>query len=220
LLEGAPLPNSKLKELWKKDYFQTILAIVLIAIAVLAFWFGLRAFLNTDYPMLAVASGSMSTLQPDNPWNYPFVPTLHTGDIIIVQAVSWNDIYANPYNASGRSGDILVFRETEGNNELIVHRAVYKFDNNTVKTLGDGNSGVYGPPFPDGNVPYDQVIGKVVMRIPWVGNLALFLQGSSAVYLIIGLIILILAVEAILSVPRDKRPDMTEQEKANEASTS
>lgn len=198
------MSDSGLGRLWKKEYFQTAVVIVLIVVFVLGFWFGLRFALGTDFPMLAVASGSMSTVQPDNAWSLPFVPTLHTGDLIIVQAVSPQDIFAAPYNQSGRSGDILVFRPSEGSNELIVHRAIGWYDNTTVITKGDGNS-LPGPP-DEGKVPVSQVIGKVVLRIPWIGNLSLLLQNSSGFYLILALIIVIIAVELVASILENKKP--------------
>jgi signal peptidase I len=199
------LTNPRVKKLWKNEYFQTAIMIALIVIVVFSFWFGLKAALRTDYPVLAVASGSMSTIQPDDPWLHPFTRTLHTGDLIIVQGVTGpQDIYAAPFNQSGRSGDILVFRDPE-TGELIVHRAIAWYDSNTVITQGDGNS-IPGPP-DEGKVPVSFVIGKVVLRVPWIGELALLMQNQSGVYLILGLIIIIIAVELIISIPREKKID-------------
>jgi signal peptidase I len=193
---------------WKSEYFQTAVMLVLIVMLVFGFWFGLRLALNTDYPVLAVASGSMSTVQPDDAWSYPFVPTLHTGDLIIVQAVKPQDIYAAPYNQSGKSGDILVFRLSSGSDDLIVHRAIGWYEwNVTLETKGDGNS-VPGPPNDDplhpGAVPVNLVIGKVVLRIPWIGNFALFMRESSAAYLVLALMIIVIAVELVLSILQEK----------------
>jgi signal peptidase I len=197
------LTASRIGRLWKEEYFQTAVLIVLIVVIVFGFWFGLRFLLGTDYPMLAVASGSMSTVQPDDGWFYPFTPTLHTGDLIIVQAVSPQQIYVGPYDQNNRSGDILVFRPSLGSDELIVHRAIGWYDNSTVITKGDGNSAP-GPPN-GGIVPVSQVIGKVVLRIPWIGHLALLLRDSSGVYLILALIIIIIAVELVLSIMGNKK---------------
>jgi signal peptidase I len=202
------LTASRLGQLWRNEYFQTAVLIVLIVVVVFGFWFGLRFALGTDYPMLAVASGSMSTVQPDDGWLYPFTPTLHTGDLIIVQAVSQQEIYAAPFNQSGRSGDILVFHLSPNSDELIVHRAIRWYDNTTVITQGDGNSGP-GPPFDpeggqNGKVPVDLVIGKVVLRIPWIGHLALLMRDNSGVYVILAMIIIIIAVELALSILGNK----------------
>lgn len=191
--------------------------IVLIVMLVFAFWFGLRLALNTDYPVLAVASGSMSTVQPDSAWSYPFVLTLHTGDLIIVQGVKSQDIYAAPFNESGRSGDILVFRLSSDSEDLIVHRAIGWYEwNVTLETKGDGNS-IPGPPNTDplrpGAVPVNLVIGKVVLRIPWIGNFALFMRESSGTYLVLALIIIIVAAELVLSILEEKETE-TKKNKA------
>jgi signal peptidase len=195
--------TTPLGQLWKNEYFQTAIMIILIFMVVFGFWFGLRLGLNTDYPLLAVASGSMSTVQPDDGWSHPFAQTLQTGDLIIVQGVRAQDIYAAPFNESGRSGDILVFRLSAGSEDLIVHRAVgVVVENGETEfvTKGDGNS-VPGPGSP---TPAQNVIGKVVFRIPWIGHLALFMHDSSGVYLVLALIIIIIVVELVLSIPGDK----------------
>ncbi len=64
------------KSLWKNEYFRTILTIIVVIAVVVGFWYGLRWGLNTNYPVLAVASGSMSVPQPDPGWASPFSRTL------------------------------------------------------------------------------------------------------------------------------------------------
>jgi len=195
--------TTPLSKLWKNEYLQTAIMIILIFMVVFGFWFGLRLGLNTDYPMLAVASGSMSTVQPDDGWSHPFARTLQTGDLIIVQGIRAQDIYAAPFNESGKSGDILVFRLSSGSEDLIVHRAVgVVVENGETEfvTRGDGNPG----PGPGSPTPPQNVIGKVVFRIPWIGHLALFMHDSSGVYLVLALIIIIIVIELVLSIPGDK----------------
>jgi signal peptidase I len=183
--------------------------IILIIIVVLGFWFGSRIILNTDYPMLAVASGSMSLPQgvPDDGWSRPFARTLHTGDLILVEGVNVSDIYAAPYP----NGTIVVYR-SPNNDELIVHRAIEKKTINDkvyYVTKGDGNLGQ------DPDVPAENIIGKVIFRIPWVGHLALFMRNSSGVYLIIALIIILIIIELLIPMVRRKKPAI-EQPQQNE----
>jgi signal peptidase I len=202
------MSTAKLKEMWKKDYFQTAIMIVVIVMAVLVLWFGSQAFLGTSNPVLAVASGSMHLPKGtvDDGWSQPFARTLRIGDLIIVQGVRPEDIYAAPYNESGRSGDILVFRAI-GSDELIVHRAVGKIvePNGTIEfiTQGDANIG----PGPYSPTPAENVIGKVVMRIPWFGHLALFMREGSAIYLVLALIILLIIVEFAIPALRNRKTD-------------
>jgi signal peptidase I len=208
------LTTLNLGRLWKNEYLQTAVMIVLIVMLVFVFWFGIRLASNTDYPVLAVSSGSMSTEQPDSAWSYPFELTLHTGDLIIVQGVKPQDIYAAPFNESGRSGDILVFNDPELG-ELIVHRAVGTVVVNGQTefiTEGDGNAELGMGPGPGSPTPPENIVGKVVLRIPWVGNLALFMRERSGLYLVLALIIIILAAELVLSILGEKEAETEKNE--------
>jgi signal peptidase I len=190
--------------LWKNEYFKTTVTLVVVVAIVFGLWFGLQALLGTRYPVLAVASGSMSMVQPDDRWSYPFVRTLHTGDLIIIEGVDPNTIKAAPYP----DGDIIVFlRQTDG--ALIVHRAIAEQavgGKLNFTTKGDGN------PISDQDagqkpVPEENIIGKVILRIPWVGNYSLFMHDSSTIYLIVIVIIVLIIVEFAIPSPGTKKPE-------------
>jgi signal peptidase I len=202
------------KQLWKNEYFRTAVAIIVIVIVVFGFWFGAQIILGTPYPVLAVASGSMYIPRGAkcDGWSHPFAPTLQTGDLIIIERVNPEDIYANPGN-----GDILVFTYTDpvtGESTLIVHRAVNKTvdQNGEIEfiTWGDNN---YGPG-PGSPTPASSVIGKVIMRIPWFGWLALFMRNSSAIYIIAVVIVLLIIVELVLPESTTQK-EKTELEEGN-----
>lgn len=174
-------------------------------VIVFGFWYSIQLALNTQYPALAVASGSMCILPGSycDGWTHPFEHTLHVGDLIIVQGVNPADIKTGSYP----DGDIIVFRKPGLLDELIVHRAIENAtgpDNKIYfRTKGDGN------PSPDSHtgegswnfmVSQDLVIGKVIMRIPWVGHLALFMHNSSAIFLIVIFIIILLIIELIIPI--------------------
>ena len=208
------MTTQRLRRLWKNEYFQTAIMILLIVIVVFGFWFGLRLALNTDYPMLAVASGSMCTLEPNqcDGWSHPFARTLHTGDLIIIQGVNASDIHPGPYP----NGDILVFRLSSQSDQLIVHRAIAETTVDgkiSFVTQGDANSA----PGPGSPTPAENVIGKVVLRIPWIGHLALLMRDQSGVYLILALIIIIIAVELVLSLIGSKEAETKKEEAALKA---
>ena len=215
------MATQRLKPLWKNEYFQTIVVVLFIVAVVFGFWYGSRWVLNTDYPILAVASGSMSLPKGtvDDGWSNPFGRTLHTGDLIIVQGVKPEDIYAAPFNATGRSGDILVFRAMDSD-ELIVHRAVGK----TVEpdgriafiTQGDNNDA----PGPSSPTPAENVIGRVVMRIPWVGHLALSMRNYTGILLIVILIVIVITVEFVLSETTHERTEKSQRPHAEKTSES
>jgi signal peptidase I len=196
------LATSKLKRAWSKEYVQTGVVIIAVVLLVAAFWFSVQIVLHSQYPMLAVASGSMCVLpsKPCDGWSHPFEYTLHLGDLIIVQGIGPEEIKTGP----APYGDIIVFRQVQqSGGELIVHRAI---GNKTVDgqlsfiTRGDGNTVQDPTPIPAGNV-----VGKVVMRVPWVGHLALLMRNQAGIYIIVGIIILLIAVEFILPLATKKK---------------
>jgi signal peptidase I len=203
-----------IKELWKNEYFQTVVVIGLIVLIVFGFWYGSQVALKTPYPALAVVTGSMCI-----PYDGAcegvtdiFERTLHVGDLIIVQGANPEELNPNYPNS-----DIIVFHRPNNPDELIVHRiAAEKVVDGRLYfyTKGDGNPINKWPnPIseteydPWGPVSADQVVGKVVMRIPYLGHVVLFMRNSLGLPLVIALIILLVAIEFILPLYRKKKPD-------------
>ncbi|OGF71055.1 signal peptidase I [Candidatus Giovannonibacteria bacterium RIFCSPHIGHO2_12_FULL_44_22] len=104
--------------------------------------------LGTDYPIAAITSGSM--------W-----PALHIGDLVLIQAVSKEDLEV---------GDIIVWQNDKG---FTIHR-IAKLNENTLVTKGDGNFTEDAP------VKYSDVIGRTVyrdgnpVRIPYMGYISVW----------------------------------------------
>ena len=213
-------------KIWKNGYFKTVIAIVLIIAIVLGLFVGLEVVLNTPSPFFTVESGSMSIPYDasDNFWAsilHPFDRTLSIGDIIVLQGVKPENLNANYPNS-----DIIVYRDPADTNTLIVHRIVSKQEINGIwyfQTKGDGN----GQPWPavpspdeyDGHsiwnnaqysstgIPQNYVVGKVIMRVPWFGWITLFLRDNSlGLPIIIALILLLVVVEFIIPILREKKP--------------
>jgi signal peptidase I len=209
---------STLRRLWKKDFFKTAIAIALIPLIVAGFWFGLQAALNTRiFPLFAVTSGSMCIPYDGacNGWSHPFDRTLHKGDLLIIQGVDPKDLKTDYPNS-----DIIVYQNpnlpANDPQANIVHRIVKFEDINGTRyfwTKGDGNDSpdVWPNPArytdPWSPIPEDHVYGKVVMRIPWVGLLALMAQQYAVIPIILVLIIIILIVwEFVLPIMKKKTP--------------
>jgi signal peptidase I len=215
------------KHIWKNSNFKTVVAIVLIVAVALGFIFGLQAALHTSYPALTVESGSMSIPYDarDNFWlsiAHPFDRTLSIGDIIIIQSVNPADLNANYPNS-----DIIVYHDPSDPSTLIVHRIVSKQEINGewyFQTKGDGN-GQQWPAIPspdeyDGHtiwysaqysntgIPQSMVVGKVVMRIPWLGWITLFMRDNSwGLPVVIVLIMLLVIIGFVIPILREKKPE-------------
>jgi len=211
--------------MWKNEYFKTAIAIAIIVAVVLGLLFGLQAFLHTPYPVLTVESGSMSIPYDggDNfalSMEHPFGRTLSIGDIIFVQGVNPKDL-----NTKYPNSDIIVFHDPDDPSILIVHRiiAVENIDGTLYfQTKGDGNGNLW-PQTPttaldpwDSNSPpgvsANMVVGKVVMRVPWLGWVTLFMKNDQwGLPVVIAIIMLLIIVEFVVPEMRKKRPDREKQ---------
>ncbi len=155
------MTQMKLRELLDKEYVRTAILLGIVVISVFTFWIGLTTALGTEYPVLAVASGSM-------------VPALHKGDLIMVQGVSNICDIVIGYDDGTPPGDIIVFHKPTDPSELIVHRAI---DKNLVggecyiKTKGDANNAADG-----WQVAEDHLVGRVIGHVSSIGYIPLFLR--------------------------------------------
>ncbi len=136
---------------------------VLFLLFLLFFKVGLPLLTGVESPFTVVTSGSMR-------------PTLEIGDLLIV-------VKADPYQL--RVGDIIVFR-VPWSKSLIVHRIVRIETDPTgliFYTKGDNNV-VMDP----GYRTLNDIYGKVVLRIPYIGGILEILQTLPAKLAIVGII--------------------------------
>ena len=177
LLWEGKMSLDALKKIYKNKYFRAIVNVALAFLIAFSLLFCLRLVLGVEYPLLVVSSGSM-------------MPTLNIGDLIIAQSIDPSQI-----NADKLTGDILVFRDPRNLNELIVHRAVriYKGEDNhyLIVTSGDATR-ITSDQFS----PWDSslLVGKVIMRIPYIGNITLFFYSEknlSTIILFLTILVLI-----------------------------
>ena len=141
-----------------------ILTIAIPILSVIAIYFGLQLALATTTPIVAVASGSMN-------------PTLEVGDLIIVQGIPPADI---------QIGDIIVFDSPQGIRTIHRVTRTQTLDGTIqFKTKGDAN------PNEDLHwISEQNVHGRVLYRIPYLGWLAL--DPTIPIIIVIIIIIIIL----------------------------
>jgi len=185
----------KLPAVLKRDYVQTVIMIAAVILAVLIFWYGLRFFFRTEYPILAVASGSME-------------PVLYAGDLIFVEGIqNFSDIHVAPKDADS-PGDILVY---QGTSNLIVHRAIDKkesIDGSIVFIIhGDANGEGANE-----QVAEDRIVGRYIeFKVPWLGNVALFFEPLERKVAFVALwVVLLLVIELAPSAGKKLKRDDTE----------
>jgi len=186
------MKRAKLAEILRKDYVQTAIMVVIMVVSVLAFWYGLKFAFRTEYPLLAVASGSME-------------PVLYRGDLILIQGVhNACEIHAAP-KYENPPGDIIVFyRPGDPQHELIVHRAIEKIDGTdglcSFKTQGDNNLS------PDGwTVRESDIVGKYTgAKAPLLGHVSLFFESLQVKVAFIMLWIIILIILEVLPLSRKR----------------
>ena len=216
----------------RNEYFKSALVIALIVAVFLGFFFGLQLVLGTAVPVRVVESGSMCVTYDGgcDGWSHPFDHTLHVGDIIVIQKVNPADLNANYPNS-----DIIVYENpTDPTATPIVHRIVETYElNGTLyfQTKGDGNGGKW-PAMPSPQeydsrtlwnnngqgVPQKLVIGKVVMRIPYFGWVTLFLRNNPwGLPVVIGLILLLVVLEFVIPLMKDKKSKPEEETKNTSA---
>ncbi len=185
--------DERLRRLKKNEYFKTAIIIAIVALLVFGFWYGLKLVLNTEYPVLAVISGSMCVPYGSrcDGWSHPFESTLHIGDLIVVYGVDPTTL-----NGDYPNSDVIVFHKPTTPEELIVHRIYSKeWDGQEYifKTKGDGNA--HSDPW---TIHEEDIEGKVIGRIPYVGHIALFMRNPIGIPVIIALIVLFFLIEFII----------------------
>lgn len=185
----------RLSQILKNDYIKTIILAIILFVGVFAIWFGLRLAFQTEFPFLAVASGSME-------------PVFYRGDLIVVQGgLNFTELNAAPKDAQPPGEVIVYYHPRYGRappiylpvagtaTHLIVHRAVekYQLENGTwyFYTRGDANFG-NDPWSPIGQ---DYIVGKVIGKVPWLGHIPLFMhENPILVALIIGFLFVVLII--------------------------
>jgi len=164
--------------IWEDDSLASWLVNIVLAFLLVKFiiYPGLGLILSTDYPVVAVISGSMTheSMDFDEWWErygswyekneitkeefqtFSFYNGFNEGDIMVL----WG---SKPQNI--KTGHVIVY-ESHPDYPPIIHRVISKEENEdiTFTTKGDHNS------IPDKDlVTEEKLLGKAVLRIPYLG---------------------------------------------------
>jgi hypothetical protein len=161
--------------LWEEESVASYVAFIILAFVLLRFILFPGFLFVTGYSdIAAVVSGSMKhdslTQHTFYDWlefngfnmsdvkRWPFQDGLNIGDVIVVKKVPPGDIHV---------GDVILFYSARGQ---IVHRVMYIHKSAGGKyyftTKGDANPVILSI---EKNIPYDEIKGKVVSRVPYLG---------------------------------------------------
>ncbi|MHA1649010.1 MAG: signal peptidase I [Candidatus Helarchaeota archaeon] len=190
----------------KNGLSRTIKAIIIIGIiagSVAGSYFLICLLWNTNTPITVVQGSSME-------------PTLYQGDLLFVKKPrDMGDIQSGSHTE--RTGDILIYLSPI-KGYLIVHRVINKkCENGTwyFQTQGDNNPSTdNGILYPGDWLPEQYVRGVMIGRIPWIGNIGIFLRDSG---LGIFLIIIILAYLIISTIYKSESPEQSTEEDKEES---
>jgi len=152
-----------------------VLALVLVKFIIYP---GLGLILGTTHPLVAVVSGSMdhnemkfdgwwennkewyesNDISKENFRNFILKNGFNKGDIMVL----WR---SEPLKV----GDVIVYRKQNSNDPPIIHRIV-KIEG-TMQTKGDNVGRVQGF---ETSIPRESVIGKAILRIPFLGYIKIW----------------------------------------------
>ncbi|MHA1143836.1 MAG: signal peptidase I [Candidatus Helarchaeota archaeon] len=207
--------KNRLKHFFKNSLVKKFLVLILIIGTIFGtvggFFFGSMITLQTEMPYTVVISTSM-------------VPTLNVGDFIVVQGIPEDQVQV---------GDIIIFyTDFWGGSKPgypVIHRVIEIYEDNDIvpiinqpannnsyyngkwfKTKGDNNDAADTYPTPYFYSGRRQVIGRMILNIPFIGWPQVLLTsfgGQYVVIFIIGLLILLLIYFTI----SDNKPDKKEK---------
>jgi len=161
----------------RNEILKTAIILVTLLVVVQGGWYSLKFMLHTEVPLAYVPSGSME-------------PNLKVGDLVVIQGVDPNTI---------TDGTIIVFYvpgHYGEDNYRIVHRVikvVHEGGQFAFETKGDNNpvSDYYRWQY----IPPENVVGKVIARIPYVGLIAMKMREPLGITVVALLILALFAME-------------------------
>jgi len=163
------------KFLWYDDSVLSWIVSIILAFLIVKFiiYPGLGLVLGTGYPVVAVVSSSMHHESNFNEWYNKKGEWYNRYDYTKEQIKEWS--FSNGFNKGDimvlkgakniEIGDVIVFNGNSNN--PIIHRVVFIGDN-YYQTKGDNNMDSFQQ-LGETNIKKEQIIGKAVLRIPFLG---------------------------------------------------
>lgn len=130
------------------------------------------------YRIYSVVSGSME-------------PTLNVGSLVIIRKTCPSEI---------KTGDIITFTVSKQDSIKVTHRVVgIDLAKEAFITKGDANTSIDGP------VKFENLVGKIVLGIPYLGFFAVFIKTKEGMLIVAVFLITILIVAIITDILKNYR---------------
>ncbi|MHA2119377.1 MAG: signal peptidase I [Candidatus Thorarchaeota archaeon] len=169
----------------RSEIQKTVIVLLIVVIATFGGYGGFILAMGTSTPLVVVTSDSM-------------VPALQQGDLLVLQGRAAEDIHLS---------DIIVYEDDWFTGAPVVHRVVaIEIVEETYYFFTRGDANHANDP---GNRTIDEIIGVVILRIPYLGSVSMFLRTPT------GLAAIALIFIAIIVIPEFVCKD--EEEEAPEA---
>jgi signal peptidase len=150
---------------------KTIIVLLIVVILTIGGYGGFMLAMGTSTPLVVVTSDSM-------------VPALQQGDLLVLQGRVAEDIHLS---------DIIVYEDDWFTGAPVVHRVVaIEVVEGTYYFFTKGDANHANDP---GNRTIDEIIGVMVLRVPYLGSVSMFLRTPT------GLAVIALIFIAIIVVP-------------------
>ncbi len=129
--------------------------------------------IKNNYSLMMVTSGSMS-------------PTIKIGDLIAIKPQSFYKI-----------GDIITFKVGPSPKDIVTHRIVARKEDNLV-TKGDANDVI-----DEGAIKKQNILGKVILRVPKAGYIANILKSKIAILTLVLLPAILIIIDESKKIIRE-----------------
>ena len=154
----------------------------------------------TGVLVILVVVGVLQQFSPSGklPFGYAVVvsgsmePNIHVNDVLV---------YQKHRQADYHPGDVILYIRGEGTeDEMLISHRIVSIDGDTLVTKGDANMASDAP------IQFSQVVGRVAIRIPYIGRTVRFVRTVPGL-IIAGLLIVGLVVFGLLlpTITRTKK---------------
>lgn len=158
----------------RSEIQKTIIVLLIVVMATIGGYGGFMLAMGTTTPLVVVTSDSM-------------IPALVQGDLLVLQRRAAQDIHLS---------DIIVYEDDWFTGAPVVHRVVaIEIVGETYYFFTRGDANHSNDP---GNRTIDEILGVMVLRVPYLGSVSMFLRTPTGLGVIALIFIVIIVLPEIV----------------------